>query len=154
MLVIPVFSWRPDINHCGIRWIFLVVDGSLVTNNFNPGEHLHWWVIHNDLIVNRYNSKQALDISQASTDDGAEIIPYDVHGGDNQRWKFPKVYWTTWVSFGNPRPNICTRAGGSARARAHARTHAHTHKRMHTHPLPVLWNCPSFDLLAIYLSGN
>ncbi|KAK2162801.1 hypothetical protein LSH36_91g03009 [Paralvinella palmiformis] len=67
-------------------------DGSLVTNNFNPGEHLHWWVIHNDLIVNRYNSKQALDISQASTDDGAEIIPYDVHGGDNQRWKFPKVY--------------------------------------------------------------
>ncbi|WP_026930458.1 ricin-type beta-trefoil lectin domain protein [Glycomyces tenuis] len=37
-------------------------------------------------IVNR-NSGKCLDVAGASTEDGAEIIQYDCHGGSNQQWR-------------------------------------------------------------------
>lgn len=45
------------------------------------------------LIVNVQSSK-ALDDWYASTEDGNPIMQYRVHGGDNQRWYFKRVYPT------------------------------------------------------------
>ncbi|GAB4001017.1 ricin-type beta-trefoil lectin domain protein [Glycomyces albus] len=41
-------------------------------------------------LVNR-NSGKCVDVVSGSTDDGAEIIQYDCHGGDNQQWLLQDV---------------------------------------------------------------
>ena len=39
------------------------------------------------------NSCKVLDVSGASTDDGAQIIQYEWNGGDNQKWSFIPLSW-------------------------------------------------------------
>jgi hypothetical protein len=44
-----------------------------------------------DVILRALHSGKVLDVFGASTDDGAPIIQFDEHGGNNQRWRFRKV---------------------------------------------------------------
>lgn len=42
-------------------------------------------------VFRNLNSEKCLDVSGWSRDNGAEIIQWDYHGGDNQRWRLVPV---------------------------------------------------------------
>ena len=57
-------------------------------DNFNPDEHRQWWLVYGERIINRHNHDEVLDVAEQNVENGAEVIPYAWHGGDNQQWKF------------------------------------------------------------------
>lgn len=66
-------------------------DGYLRTNPHDPGNPRQQWIVGNDRIFNRHNPGEVLDISGNDSGNCASIIPYDDHGGDNQRWTFEYI---------------------------------------------------------------
>lgn len=66
-------------------------DGTIRMYPFKADNKYKYWIIVGDRIQNKYDSGLVLDISGANSRNGAQLIAYKFHGGDNQRWTFEYV---------------------------------------------------------------
>lgn len=62
--------------------------GTLVVNNFQPGDPNQQWMRSDCFIRNRMMQNKSIDIARGSRDAGATLCSWDHHGGQNQSFDF------------------------------------------------------------------
>jgi len=55
-----------------------------VVNPYHPDEYNQQWTVAEDRIHHRENPASVMDISGSSSDEGADLVAWDFHGGPNQ----------------------------------------------------------------------
>jgi len=81
--------------------------GQLVVNPFKAGDQNQQWVRDGQVIRNRINRDNVLDILEKKTEKGAKVGVYKHNGGPNQSWDFPNE--------GGPAPVAAAVQGGGGR---------------------------------------
>jgi len=61
------------------------------TNEFELGNHKHFWCIDGNKVVSRYDAKEVLDIKGSKPDNCAEVCAWVYKGSNNQHWQFQSV---------------------------------------------------------------
>lgn len=58
----------------------------LCVNHYNSGDPNQQWELDGNLIVNRLDRDNVLDIVAGESEEGTEVCAYGCHGGENQHW--------------------------------------------------------------------
>lgn len=63
-------------------------DNELVLAEFESGRDNQQWLTAGDRVQSRSDSNRVLDIKGEERSEGATVLAWAVHGGDNQKWTF------------------------------------------------------------------